>query len=138
MESEGSDQRQDILAPLHLGPHTAAGTSAGSPASCQSHHTTGDQQDDDFVRLVFTTVCVYVVKAAGNSPDYPRTPLLLILGPGNSVPHTRLLCPAPAARYVRASLGEVGGAGVCGPDYSHTQCTVDVWCRNSIRNTMET
>lgn len=113
MESEGSDQRQDILAPLHLGPHTAAGTSAGSPASCQSHHTTRDQQADDFVWLVFTTVCVWVVKAAGNSPDYPQTPLLLILGPGNSVPHTRLLCPAPAVLYTSEPLWEKWVGLVC-------------------------
>lgn len=138
MESEGSDQRQDILAPLHLGPHTAAGTSAGSSASCQSHHTTRDQQADDSLGSFFITcVCVCVVKAAGNSPDFPQTPLLLMWELGIQF-HTPDFCVQLLQRYVRASLGEVGGADVCGPDYSHTQHTLDVWCRNSARNTIET
>lgn len=44
-------------------------------------------------------------------------------------------CPPDVDLSKWPSLGKMGGADMRGPDYNHTQCTVDAWRGVIVENT---
>lgn len=119
MESEGSDKRQDILTPLHLGPsHTAADTSSWQVCRCQSYHTeknTPSHRHADW---------------ASGSPFHSQNKeqtdtgiYWLYIELWFIVNLKMWIRVKVSLHYIRVPW--VCVADLCGPNYSHTQCIRD-------------